>query len=206
MLPEKPVNGWEAYYKKTGARQPRETLLYALEKFETEHPNNEQSLKAIDLGCGNGRDTVELLRRGWQVLAVDSEQSAIDGLLSRQEVGENVLLETVTTRFEKISLPESDLINASFALPLVSPLDFPDLWDRMLMALVPGGRISCQLYGDRDSWVGNPSITFFAHSAIDALLYPLDVEYFREEEEDSTTPRGKQKHWHIYHLVVRRPY
>jgi trans-aconitate methyltransferase len=206
MPPEDPIDNWKAYYKKTGARQPRETLLYALENFENEQANNEQTLKAIDLGCGNGRDTVELLRRGWQVLAVDSQQSAIDGLLSRQEVDENVLLETMTSRFEQITLPESDLINASFSLPLVSPLDFPDLWDRMLMSLAPGGRISCQLYGDRDSWVGDPSITFFAHSAIDALLYPLDTEYFREEEEDSETPRGSQKHWHIYHLVVRRPY
>ena len=206
MPPEKPIDNWEAYYQKTGARQPRETLLFALEKFEIENPDNEQPLKAIDLGCGNGRDTVELLRRGWQVLAVDTQQSAIDGLLSRQEVDENVLLETITSRFEKISLPESDLINASFSLPLVSPLDFPDLWDRMLTSLTPGGRISCQLYGDRDSWAGNPGITFFAHSAIDALLYPLDTEYFREEEEDSETPRGRKKHWHIYHIVVRRPY
>jgi SAM-dependent methyltransferase len=206
MPPEKPIDNWEAYYQKTGARQPRETLLFALEKFEIENPDSEQPLKAIDLGCGNGRDTVELLRRGWQVLAVDSQQSAIDGLLSRQEVDENVLLETITSRFEKISLPESDLINASFSLPLVSPLDFPDLWDRMLTSLTPGGRISCQLYGDRDSWVGNPGITFFAHSAIDALLYPLDTEYFHEEEEDSETPRGRKKHWHIYHIVVRRPY
>ena len=206
MPPEKPIDNWEAYYQKTGARQPRETLLFALEKFEIENPDNEQPLKAIDLGCGNGRDTVELLRRGWQVLAVDTQQSAIDGLLSRQEVDENVLLETITSRFEKISLPESDLINASFSLPLVSPLDFPDLWDRMLTSLTPGGRISCQLYGDRDSWVGNPGITCFAHSAIDALLYPLDTEYFREEEEDSETPRGRKKHWHIYHIVVRRPY
>ena len=160
MPPEKLIDNWEAYYQKTGARQPRETLLYALEKFEAEHPNNEQPLKAIDLGCGNGRDTVELLRRGWQVLAVDAQQSAIDGLLSRREADENVLLETMTSRFEKISLPESDLINASFSLPLVSPQDFPELWDRMLTSLTPGGRISCQLYGDRDSWVGNPGITF----------------------------------------------
>jgi hypothetical protein len=76
----------------------------------------------------------------------------------------------------------------------------------MLKALSSGGRISCQLYGNRDSWVTNPGITFFDRSAIDTLLKPLDVEYFREEEEDSRTPRGRLKHWHIYHLVVRRPY
>lgn len=206
MPSDTPIESWEEYYKKTGARPPRETLLFALDKFEAERPDNEQPLCAIDLGCGNGRDTVELLRRGWQVFAVDAEQSAINGLRARDEVGDNVLLETTTSRFETIELPESELINSSFALPLVSPQDFPDLWDRMLMALAPGGRISCQLYGNRDSWVGRTGMTFFTHSAIDALVYPLNVEYFREEEDYSTTPRGEKKHWHIYHMVVQRPY
>lgn len=205
MSSDTSIESWEAYYKKTGARPPRETLLFALDKFDEDRPDSDRPLRAIDLGCGNGRDTIELLRRGWQVFAVDAEQAAIDGLRAREEVGDDVLLETAKSRFEDIELPESELINSSFALPLVPPQDFPDLWDKMLMALVPGGRISCQLYGDRDSWVGDSGITFFAHSAIDALLYPLNVEYFREEEDDSTTPRGQQKHWHIYHMVVQRP-
>jgi len=52
--------------------------------------------------------------------------------------------------------------------------------------------------------VGNPTITFFSRDGIDALLNPLDVEFFREEEDDSTTPRGHVKHWHIFHIVARR--
>ena len=42
-------------------------------------------------------------------------------------------------------------------------------------------------------------------AAADALLNPLDVDYFREEEDDSTTPRGKPKHWHVFHIVARKP-
>ena len=33
----------------------------------------------------------------------------------------------------------------------------------------------------------------------------LVVEHFREEEDDSVTPRGTPKHWHIYHIVARKP-
>ena len=32
---------------------------------------------AIDLGCGDGRDVVEILRRGWRVVAVDAEPEAL---------------------------------------------------------------------------------------------------------------------------------
>ena len=199
-----PMEDWEAYYKKTGARPPRETLLFALDRFDGELGPDDRRF-AIDLGSGNGRDTVELLRRGWHVLAVDSEKSATDGLKSREDLPKDALLETHVGRFEEMAFPDADLVNSSFALPLVAPPDFPDLWDRILGAVRGGGRISCQLYGDRDSWVGRPGITFFTKSGIEALLDPLDVEHFREEEDDSVTPRGQQKHWHIFHIVARKP-
>lgn len=199
-----PIEDWEDYYKKTGARPPRETLLFALDCFDRETSPDSRRF-AIDLGSGNGRDTVELLRRGWQVLAVDAEESAIEGLNAREDLPRDAQLQTSVGRFEAMEFPDCDLVNSSFALPLVAGPDFPDLWDRLLAAVREGGRISCQLYGDRDSWVGRPGITFFTKSGIDALLEPLDVEFFREEEEDSVTPRGHQKHWHIFHIVARKP-
>ena len=64
-----------------------------------------------------------------------------------------------------------------------------------------GGR---ELYGDKDDWRGNPTITFFSRDGISALLNTLEVEFFEEEETDGTTPRGKHKHWHIFHIVARK--
>jgi SAM-dependent methyltransferase len=198
-------NDWKSYYVKTSARPPCETILFALDQFDRELAPDAPR-RAIDLGCGNGRDSIELLRRGWRILAIDAQQSAIDGLLARDDLPEGAQIETRVARFEDTDFPEADLVNSSFALPLVPPQDFPDLWNRILMALRSGGRISCQLFGDRDSWVGDPTITFFTRSGIDALLNPLDVEYFREEDDDSNTPRhGNPKHWHLYHIVARRP-
>ncbi len=206
--PDSAAGSWRDYYAKTGARPPRDTLIYALDRFDEENIAPERKL-AADLGCGNGRDTVEIIRRGWQVLAIDAEQDALDGLRERREVREHLQndeqLETATARFETVELPERMLVNSSFALPLVEPADFPDLWDRILSSLMPGGRVSCQLYGDRDSWVGRPGMTFFTRDGVEAMLNTLDVEYFREEEDDSTTPRGTEKHWHIFHIVARMP-
>jgi hypothetical protein len=28
---------------------------------------------------------------------------------------------------------------------------------------------------------------------------------FEEEEAEGTTPRGNAKHWHIFHIVARKP-
>ena len=59
---------------------PRDTLLRALELHEAE---GRSPGTAVDLGCGGGRDALELLRRGWRVLAVDAEPAAIDLILGR---------------------------------------------------------------------------------------------------------------------------
>jgi len=195
---------WRKYYQETGTRPPRETLLFALDRFETELFEGPHR-SAVDLGCGNGRDTIELLRRDWSVVAIDGEPTAIEELRARPDLPTNARLTTKVARFETATWPDSHLVNSSFALPLCPPETFPGLWQRIKDSLLPGGRVSCQLYGERDSWAGDPTITFLSRSEIDGLLADLTVEHFREEEDDSVTPRGTPKHWHIFHIVARKP-
>lgn len=193
---------WAAYYVKTGGRAPCETLLFALGRFDGEPATGDRV--AVDLGCGGGRDTIELLRRGWRVLAIDAEPAAIDAVSSRDDIPAGAVLSGQAARFEDAEWPHCDLVNSGFALPLMAPGDFAAVWRRITASLNPGGRISCQLYGTRDSWLGRPGMTFHDRVAIDALLAGLEVEMLREEEDDSTTPRGKPKHWHVFHIVARK--
>lgn len=199
-----PQTGFGAYYAATRQGAPRATLLRALEAFAAEPAAAPRF--ALDLGCGTGRDTVELLRRGWRVLAVDAEAAAIGEIKARAEaLGMGDRLETAVARFEAIPLPACDLVNGSFALPLCGPEAFPGLWDRIRAALRPGGRIACQLFGPRDSWAARqPPPAIHDRPAVEALLTGFAAELLEEEETDSVTPRGQAKHWHIFHLVARR--
>ncbi len=194
---------WATYYSRTEGRPPRETLLFALGRFDAEPAQG--SRVAVDLGCGSGRDTMELLRRGWTVLAIDAEPDAIAMLRSRPDLPTRGRLETRVARFEDLYWPAADLVNASFSLPLCPPERFPELWERIVASLRPGGRFAGQLFGDRDSFAGDPGITTHDRKAAEALLSRLEVELFREEEEDSVTPRGRAKHWHLFHIVARLP-
>jgi hypothetical protein len=97
------------------------------------------------------------------------------------------------------------LVNSSFAMPLCEPAAFHDLWQRIRAALPAGGRFSGQWYGVRDSWHGRPGMTFVAKDEAVALLEGLEIEMFDEEESDGVTPRGNAKHWHIFHVVARKP-
>jgi tellurite methyltransferase len=198
MTGEDRKNDWAAYYEATAGRSPRRTLLLALDLFGAAASGR----RAVDLGCGGGRDAIELLRRGWSVIAVDAEPAALAYLEARPDLPSGAKLVTMCEKFETATWPESDLVNASFALPLCPPASFPALWSKITASLVSGGRFAGQLYGDRDGWAANPDMTVLDQAAAHGLFADYSLELFDEEESDAVTPRGKPKHWHIFHIVA----
>ncbi|MEE1543968.1 MAG: class I SAM-dependent methyltransferase, partial [Alphaproteobacteria bacterium] len=64
--------------------------------------------------------------------------------------------------------------------------------------------VSTQFFGPKDEWHGDPTITFHTRAEAEARLDGLEVEMLDEEEDESPTPRGKTKHWHLFHIVARR--
>ena len=194
---------WSAYYSAVGGRPPRDTLLVALERFEAEK-SAVGSRFAVDLGCGEGRDTVELLKRGWHVLGIDGEKEAIARLLRRPDINPE-RLETQVARVEEVTLPESvDLVNASFSLPFCPPEYFPSLWGKIVESLHSGGRFCGQLFGDRDSWAIYTSMNHHTREQVEVLLQPFEIEMFEEEEHPGKTALGEDKHWHIFQIVARK--
>ncbi|MEM6400654.1 MAG: class I SAM-dependent methyltransferase [Cyanobacteria bacterium P01_D01_bin.116] len=193
---------WSDYYKAVANRPPRETLLSALTNFERDN-EKEESRIAVDLGCGEGRDTVELLHRGWKVIAIDSQPEAIERLKNRCD--NETLLETRLSQFENIDLPSGvNLINASFSLPFCEPESFPDLWKQIFSSLISGGRFSGHLFGKKDSWAEDSTMNFHTLSDINLLLENFEVELLSEEDHPGKTALGHEKHWHIFHIVARK--
>ncbi|NJM73275.1 MAG: class I SAM-dependent methyltransferase [Scytonema sp. RU_4_4] len=200
---------WSAYYNAVVGRPPRDTLLEALARFDTESLNQNEtpvlhSRFAVDLGCGEGRDTVELLRGGWRVLAIDGEAEAIARLLERPDLNHQ-LLETRVVLFQDIVLPESvDLVNASFSLPFCPPKSFPSLWEKIVSSLRSGGRFCGQLFGNHDSWAIYTSMNHHTRQQLEILLQPFEIEMLQEEDHPGKTAIGEEKHWHIFHIVARK--
>jgi SAM-dependent methyltransferase len=204
---------WPGYYRAVLGKSARETLVYALDTFDKEsaatgskNPFTDARglLFAVDLGCGEGRDTLELLRRGWRVLAIDDHPEAFEHLVARVPPAQADQLETRIAGFRNTRLPRADLVNASYALPFCEPGDFPAVWREIAGAIRRGGRFAGQFFGDRDDWARLPDRTHHTRSQVEELLREFEVEMFKEEEKDDATATGGWKHWQIFHVVARR--
>jgi tellurite methyltransferase len=205
MSQEKKWPNWSAYYRAVSNRPPRETLVEALALFDAEVSPRERF--AIDLGCGIGSDTFELLRRGWRVLAIDGEQEAIEQVRLGVPPDATGRLEAQVTTFEAFAeaeLPAADLVNASFSLPFCPPPVFDRLWGRIVAALRPGGRFAGHLFGPNDSWAVRPEMNFHSRAQVERLLDGFEVEQLREMDEDGATATGEAKHWHVFWIVARK--
>jgi SAM-dependent methyltransferase len=194
---------WADFYDAVAERPPHDTVVEALDRFEREGRTG----FAVDLGCGDGRETVEIARRGWRVLAIDAEPGAIERLRRRAGLAGNPRVEAVVARFTDVEWEQADLVNSGFALPFAPRAEFDAAWRRIRGSLSSGGRFSGQLFGDHDEWAagGERDMTFLRAAEAEALLDGFELERFEEVEADGQTALGEPKHWHVFHVVARRP-
>ncbi len=191
---------WPDYYRAIAGRGPRPLLQAALSLF----PEAAGGRLAIDLGCGDGTETLFLLDRGWRVLAVDGEPEAIALLCERVPAADRGRLAARLASFADLALPPADLIFAGFSLPFCPPEAFATLWPRLVAALRPAGVLAVHLFGDRDGWAGHAGMTFQRAEALPALLAGLTVVHQREIEHDGPSGAGP-KHWHTFEIIAQRP-
>lgn len=162
--------------------------------------------RALDLGAGAGRDTRYLLEQGFEVTAVDAEPRAV-ALLSALPVPPE-RLRVVQSAFEDFAFADAiyDLISAQFALPFTPSRHFAGVFARLKAALVPGGIFAGQFFGVHDQWnTPDRDMAFLTRAEAEALLSDLDTIEVTEEDADGHIADGSPKHWHVFHILARRP-
>ena len=159
--------------------------------------------QAIDLGCGAGKETLAMLRAGWNVHAVDSLPDTKERLQGIAPEDGRLSIEVRAFQDLRV-LPPAELIFAGYSLPFIHPDTFGGFWAVVLDALRRQGVVAVNLFGDRDSWADIPEWNFHTEAAARQLFAGLEILKFEVYDADGQSFRGP-KHWHIYDIIARRP-
>lgn len=193
--------GWAAYYRHTQGREPRPLFAKGVAAIEA---TGLPAGQAVEVGFGDGTETLALLRAGWRVLAIDPTPEAAAALRSQVPDADAARLTVATTPAEESDLPPFDFLYAGYSLPFLGPGKLPAFWAEMRRRLRPGGLLVVNLFGVRDSWAGNPDLAFLDADAVRRMVEGLEVLALDEEDQDGDSFLGP-KHWHVFDIVARQP-
>lgn len=229
---------WPEYFEAVKDQPPRDTAVRALAACEKEDADNERAGKAVgafpqplpgrkgrkrialDIACGEGRDTRAMLERGWRVIAVDYHAEAVKRTvaaltpqwaercevrrLAMEEIAGDAALARACAGERDGQSGDLDIVNASFALPFCDPEKFPALWSWIAATLRTGGRFAGQFFGDRDDWRCVRPKSHVTRAQLLELLSGYEIEHLDEVEKDGSDAMGGVKHHHVFHVVGRK--
>ncbi|WP_099040980.1 class I SAM-dependent methyltransferase [Mycobacterium neglectum] len=168
--------------------------------------------RALDLGCGEGADSVWLADRGWHVVAVDISDTALQrarsaaearGVLDRIDFQQHDLSETFPDG-------EFDLVSAHFFHSTL-PLDRTRVFVRAAEALKPGGTLLIVDHSEPppgDSKLDHHRHMFLSPEEVVAALSLPEAEWEPPQtkvvEREVTWPDREPFIWHDNVIVLRR--
>jgi len=187
------MSNWQKHYEDTKSKPPSKLLLDALAFVQNKS-------KALDLGAGALVASKYLLSLGFEVTAVDIEQF--------KETIIDDKFRFIQSNFKEYEFSESnfDLITAQFSLPFNGTIGFDTLWENIISSLTPGGIFTGQLFGLNDEWnVPDSKLVFHSRQQVEYLLSGMEILKLEEIDKDGKLANGYPKHWHIFHIIARRP-
>jgi len=192
---------WAAYYRHTLGREVRPLFARGLEAARAAGVTAGQ---AVEIGFGDGTETLALLDAGFRVLAVEASGAAADVLRPRLAAGAEGRLDVAIAPAESVSLPSFDLLYSGYVLSFLSPEAFRTFWAGVRARLRPGGLLVFNIFGVRDTWAVEPGMTFLDLDGVHGLLDGLELLDLQEEDKDGDAFSGP-KHWHLFDVIARRP-
>lgn len=144
-MKENPARFWENLYQSTSSKSSGIPSVALRQFIESLTPG-----RALELGCAKGDDAVWLAQKGWDVVAVDISQTALN--YTAENAAQAHLSDHITCEYHNLSetFPngEFDLITACF-LPA---FPFESIIQRAAQAIVSGGHLLVVNHESRAPW------------------------------------------------------
>ncbi len=193
---------WEQYFEKNKGRAVRPLYAKAIELVSL---GQSGASTAIDLGCGAGIESVDLLTRGWNVIGIDQESTSFTTVLELAGPQLAQKLTTVCSRFEDlIEIPAAEFIYSYHSLPFCHADHFDRLWTLIQNAVKPKGIFAGSFFGLNDEWVKSGHSTGVSTETLKRYLSNFDIIHYEEVEKAGPTALSRSKNWHFIDVIGRK--
>lgn len=154
--------------------------------------------RALDLGCGRGRDAEILSQNNFIVDAVDADSDVIKFVPVTSTVS------PVVSRIEdyKIKPDSYQLISCQYVLHFLPKKTAHRVIRGMVDGTARTGVVSFNLLGEKDDWKNK--WTTWKRREMDTFLrkLPVSVHKIITEEGNGMTRAGTMKYWHVLNYVL----
>lgn len=196
---------WESAYEDTEAASPFGETAREIRDIEPKLP---AGARVLDLGCGDGRNSLFLLHRGCHVTAVDASAAAVTKLVMRAD-GATERLEAISSDVRRYRMADPfDLIIAHGLLHLLPPVDRRSLLRRMQRETVAGGYNVVAVF--TDALPAPPDLEpfmlgLFHEGELLEAYRDWGIQLYRSYIEEDEHPGGIRHRHPINMIVAKKP-
>ncbi len=182
----------------------RNSLIPSHFLVETVSKHKFSRRNALDIGCGDGRDTFFLLNNDFTVTAIDKNKASITEKMARFK---DANLKVICDYAENVNLgsQEFDVVNAQAVLPFVDSRFISVLLENIHASLELGGYFVGQFFGVEDEWaLTSQNITFHSEMDVRKLLSKFNIIKLVELKKYGFTQKNEPKFWHFFSFIAQK--
>lgn len=174
---------------------------------------------ALDIGCGSGKNTSILVRKGFNVDAIDINPDAVQNLITLK----NVNIKTIDIRNYQFTAKQYDIILANFVLDFMKTDEIKNVIINIITALNKNGIFYFSVFSTSDPFYkrlhgkikeiekntyyiekAQTYRHFFTRDELEKLLKPLEiVEVEQNDIDDFDEKFGSHRH-NIIELIAKK--
>ena len=149
----------------------------------------------LDMGCGDGYDSLIFKMMGYEVDGVDRRDYTIPEINFTQ----------TDIRDFPIQKDKYSVIFCINTLPFIKDKSqVKDVLIKMSEGLATGGVMYFTLFGYKDAWADDPTMSFYSFEEADTIAHSLPGINIIENvnvEGEGRTMKGEPKHFEIHHFI-----